>query len=235
MPLESDEMSKIKSTRAGGADKRDRALTEAKLALVAAHAQGEPGALAQALRTHPGHADALTQFELALVATTGYDTEANAPDVVEIAELARQRAFATVFGTQSAAVAQAQPAQPAAVAPLSLKALRMTQGQKLAALAAQLGLGVDVLSALEAGRIRVASVPQRLRDSLADLLNTTGEQISAALTLDLAPALRRGQPGATPREAGQSAANQQLDFHDAVLMSQSMTQEQRARWLSESR
>ena len=229
-------MSKIKNTRAGGAGKRDRALTEAKLALVAAHAPGEPGepdALARALRAHPAYADALTQFELALVATTGYDTEANAPDVVEIAELARQRAFATVFGAQSAAVAQAQPAQAAAVAALSLKALRMAQGQKLAALAAQLGLGVDVLSALEAGRIRVASVPQRLRESLADLLSATGEQISAALALDLAPALRRGQPGATSREAGQSAANQQLDFHDAVLMSQSMTQEQRARWLSE--
>ncbi len=227
-------MSKIKSTRAGGADQRDRALTEAKLALVAAHAQGEPGALAQALRTHPAYADALTQFELALVATTGYDTIADAPDVVEIAEMARQRAFATVFGAQSAAVAQAQPAQ-ATVAALSLKALRMAQGQKLTTLATRLGLGVDVLSALEAGRIRVASVPQRLRESLADLLNATGEQISAALTLDLAPALRRGQPGATSREAGQSAANQQLDFHDAVLMSQSMTQEQRAHWLSESR
>ena len=225
-------MSKIKSTRAGGADKRDRALTEAKLALVAAHTQGESSALAQALRAHPAYADALTEFDLALVATTGYGAEADAPDVVEIAQMARQRAFATVFGAQSAAVAQ--PAQPAASA-LSLKALRMAQGQKLTALAARLGLGVDVLSALEAGRIRVASVPQRLRESLADLLNATGEQINAALAFDLAPALRRGQPGATSREAGQNTANQQLDFHDAVLMSQSMTQEQRAHWLSEPR
>ena len=112
---------------------------------------------------------------------------------------------------------------------ISLKALRQAQGQKLSALAARLGLGVDVLSALEAGRIRVASVPRRLCDSLAETLNATADQITAALTLEMAPALRRGQPGGS----SSSAASQQLDFRDAVLMSQSMTSEQQARWLSE--
>lgn len=223
-------MSKIDTMRAAGANKRDRALTEAKLALVAAHERGEPGALAQALREHPVYADALTQFELALVATTGYEAEASAPDVVQVAEAARQKAFATVFGAPSAVAAQAQPA-----AALSLKALRQARGEKLANLAERLGLGVDVLSGLEAGRIRVASVPQRLREALADLLNATADQISAALTLNVAPALRRGQPGAAAHPAGQVAAHQQIDFRDAVLVSHSMTQEQQARWLSESR
>ncbi|HEY7848843.1 MAG TPA: helix-turn-helix transcriptional regulator [Ktedonobacterales bacterium] len=226
-------MSKIQTTRANGARKRDHALTEAKLALVAAHERGEQGTLSHALRERPAFADALTEFELALLATTGYEAEANAPDVVEVAEVARQRAFAAVFGAQAAVVAQtAQQAQPSAA--LSLKALRQAQGQKLATLAERLGLGVDVLSALEAGRIRVASVPRRLREALTETLNATADQISAALTLDVAPALRRGQPGAAPREAGHDAAPQQIDFRDAVLVSHSMTQEQQAHWLSES-
>jgi transcriptional regulator with XRE-family HTH domain len=227
-------MSKIQTTRANRVRKPDHALTEAKLALVAAHERGEQGALSHALRERPTFADALTAFELALVATTGYEAEASAPDVVEIAEAARQRAFAAVFGVQAAVVAQtAQQAQPSA-AKLSLKALRQAQGQKLATLAERLGLGVDVLSALEAGRIRVASVPRRLREALSEALSATADQIGAALTLDVAPALRRGQPGAAPRETGNDAAPQQIDFRDAVLVSHSMTQEQQAHWLSES-
>jgi transcriptional regulator with XRE-family HTH domain len=213
-------MSKIQMT----ARKRNGALTEAKLALLAARERGEPDALAHALRAHPTFAGALAEFDLALLATTGYEAEANAPDVVEIAEAARSRAFSAVFGARPAV------AEQPAVAPLSLKALRQAQGQRLPALAERLGLGVDVLSALESGRIRVASVPRRLREALAEVLSATAEQISAALTVDLAPALRRGQPGASARDT----AAQQLDFRDAVMVSQSMTQEQRARWLADS-
>lgn len=205
------------------APKGDKTLTEAKLALVAAHEAGAPEPLAQALREHPTYADALTSFDLALVATSADVADANAPDVLEIAQAARARAFAAVFRAQPSLALHPKAA-------ISLKALRQAQGQKLSALAARLGLGVDVLSALEAGRIRVASVPRRLCDSLAEMLNATADQITAALTLEVAPALRRGQPGASSA----SAANQQLDFRDAVLMSQSMTSEERARWLSES-
>ena len=72
-------MSKTHPTRATDARKRDTRLTEAKLALVAAHERGDREALAHALREHPAHADALTEFELSLLATSGYtDAEANA-------------------------------------------------------------------------------------------------------------------------------------------------------------
>lgn len=205
------------------APKGDKTLTEAKLALVAAHETGSPAPLAHALREHPAYADALTTFDLALVATTGDVADANAPDVMEAAQAARARAFQAVFRAQPALAAQPTAA-------ISLKAMRQAQGQKISALAARLGLGVDVLSALEAGRIRVASVPRRLCESLAEMLSATADQITAALTLEMAPALRRGQPGA----ASQGAQPQQLDFRDAVLMSQSMTSEQQARWLGES-
>lgn len=209
-------MSKIYATGDGGAIKRDAALTEAKLALLAARERGDRDALARALSEHPAYADALTEFDLGLMATSSYVDEANAPDVLEIAQKARTRAFKNVFGAQASSAA------------LSLKALRTARNRSLSGLASLLGLGVDVVSALEAGRIRVASVPTRLLDALGEALDATAEQISAALMVNTAPALRRGQPGAS------AAANKQLDFSDAVMLSQSMTQEQRARWLAES-
>ena len=67
---------------------------------------------------------------------------------------ARERAFASVFGVAAPAVAKA----PAFA---SLKALRQAHKISMPALAAKLGLGVDVVSALEAGRIRAASAPER--------------------------------------------------------------------------
>jgi transcriptional regulator with XRE-family HTH domain len=212
-------MSKMKITRGSGPRKRDDVLTAAKLALVEAHERGDRDALMRALREHPIHADALTEFELSLLATSSYtDEEANAPDVLEVAELAREQAFAAVFGAPVSKV----------VAARSLKDLRAARKLSLSALAATLGLGLDVLSALESGRIRIASVPRRLSEALGEALDSTAEQISAALALNAAPALRRGQPGAS------AAANKQVDFADAVMVSQSMTPEQRARWLAES-
>ncbi len=219
-------MSKIYARGDGGAIKRDAALTEAKLALLAARERGDRDALAHALREHPAYADALTEFDLGLMATSGYAGVEEAPDVVEISQAARRRAFNTVFGVQSSSAAAAQPV--AAQAALSLKALRTARGRSLSALASALGLGLDVLSALEAGRIRMASIPSQLLDALGAALDTTTEQISAALAVNAAPALRRGQPGAS------AAANKLLDFSEAVMVSQSMTQEQRARWLAES-
>ena len=172
---------------------------------------------------HPAEADALTEFDLGLLATASYtDAEASAPDVLEIAERARARAFAAVFGAQ--ATTAAQPA----LAARSLKALRNARGLSLAALAAAVDLGLDVVSALEAGRIRLASIPQQLSEALGEALDATAEQIGAALAVNAAPALRRGQPGAS------TAANKQVDFTEAVMISQSMTPEQRARWLAAS-
>lgn len=223
-------MSKIQMPRGGdGARPHDEALMTAKMALVAAHDRGDESPLAMALRTYPAHADALTEFDLALMATDGPEGDANAPDVVAVAETARSRAFAAVFGSATQAAPVAQPVAQA----LSLKALRMARGQKLSSLAERLGLGVDVLSALESGRIRVASVPRRLRESLAELLSATADQIGAALMVDVAPALRRGQSSAPATTSKQSAANQQLDFRDAVMLSKSMSEEQRVQWLSE--
>lgn len=196
-------------------NKRDTALTEAKMALIAAHERGEPDALTHALRQlGPDHADAIVEFDLGLVATSSYGDEADAPDVIEIAQRARTRAFAAVFS-----------AQPAGI---SLKSLIRAQGSTLVALATRLGLGVDVLSALEMGRISLKSVPQRLYDALSEALDATVEQITAAVAYDVAPALRRGQPGA------RGGANKQIDFADAVISSQSMTPEQRANWLADS-
>lgn len=216
-------MSKRYSTRGDDTRKRATDLTGAKLALVAARERGDRDALARALRERPADADALTEFELGLLATESYtEAEASAPDVLEIAAQARARAFAAVFG------AQASPAAQPAVAALSLKALRQARGFSLAALAGAIGLGLDVVSALEAGRIRLASIPRQLSEALGEALDATTEQVGAALALNAAPALRRGQPGAP------TAASQPLDFAEAVMISQSMTPEQRARWLAAS-
>lgn len=217
-------MSKTYPTRGnGGARKHNNNLTAAKLALLAARERGDQNALADAIRAHPAAADALTEFDLGLLATASYtDAEASAPDVLEVAERARERAFAAVFG------AAATPAAQPALAALSLKALRQARGFSLGALAAAVGLGLDVVSALEAGRIRLASIPQQLSEALGETLDATAEQISAALAVNAAPALRRGQPGAS------SAANKQVDFTEAVMLSQSMTPEQQARWLAAS-
>ncbi len=224
-------MSKIQTPRGGdGARAHDDALMVAKMALVAAHERGEPAPLALALRTHPAHADALTEFDLALMATNGPEADASAPDVVAIADTARARAFAAVFGSATQVAPVAQPVTQA----LSLKDLRQARGQKLSSLAERLGLGVDVLSALESGRIKVASVPRRLRESLAELLSATADQIGAALMMDVAPALRRGQSSGPATAGKQNAATQQLDFRDAVMLSKSMSEDQRVQWLSES-
>lgn len=218
-------MSKTYPTRGnGGARKHNNNLTAAKLALLAARERGDQNALADAIRAHPAAADALTEFDLGLLATASYtDAEASAPDVLEVAERARERAFAAVFGA-----AAVTPAAQPALAALSLKALRQARGFSLGALAAAVGLGLDVVSALEAGRIRLASIPQQLSEALGETLDATAEQISAALAVNAAPALRRGQPGAS------SAANKQVDFTEAVMLSQSMTPEQQARWLAAS-
>ena len=208
------------------ARERQRVLTEAKMELLEARERGHANALREALRQHPAQADALLEFDLGLMAAAGYGVaDADAPDVLNAAEAARARAFAAVFG--------ASASQAASQAARSLQALRKARGVTLPGMAAALGLGMDVLGALEKGRIRAASVPQRLCDALAELLDTTAEQVNAALGVSVSPALRREQPGARTGAGASDVASQQLDFADVVLLSTSMTKEQRARWLAE--
>lgn len=199
------------------------ALRRAKLALVAAYERGEQGALTQSLRAHPAEADALNDFAMALTATSAYAAEEITADVSEIAGAARARGFSAVFGPAAADVA------PAALAARSLKALRQAHGVTISAASRALGLGVDVLSALEAGRIRITSAPRMLAEKLGELLDATAAEVAASLGAQVAPALRRGALGAQP---GRAPEDGQLDFADAVLLSQSMTPEEKARWLA---
>ena len=126
---------------------------------------------------------------------------------------AREQAFAAVFGT-------ATPAKAPAFA--SLKALRQARKISMPALAARLGLGVDVVSALEAGRIRAASAPERLLRSLGEMLDTTADQIMALLGAQpaISPALRRAR--------GDVADAEPLDFAEAVRLSPEMSDEDKA-------
>lgn len=204
-----------------GRERDPRDLTEAKLTLVRARERGAGDSLSQALRAYPEHADALTSFDLGLIVTQGYEREPVTADVLEAGQAARAMAFTRVFG---AAPVVEQVAQPAAA--VSLKALRQRRDLALMAAARRLGLGVDVLSALEAGRIAVSSVPARLTQGLAALLDATAEQINGALALSVAPALRRAQSS--------SPANpvEQVSFADAIQGSHDMSPEQKAEWLN---
>jgi DNA-binding transcriptional regulator YiaG len=207
------------------------ALRQAKLALIAARERGDRAALASALRAHPAQADALSDFAMALTATESYAGEEIAPDVREIAAAARRRALTAVFGPATADIAPATSAAEAR----SLKALRQARGVTISAAARALGLGVDVLSALEAGRIRITTAPRRLAVALGELLDATASEISAALGAQVAPALRRGALDARASDLTAPEPPAQLDFTDAVLLSQSMTAEEKARWLSPDR
>jgi transcriptional regulator with XRE-family HTH domain len=197
----------------------------AKMELVAAREHGEQETLVGLLQRYPAHALALTEFSAALVATSSYEQEGLTPATERIAAQARARALAAVFPA-----AAAQPAK-AATAIASLKALRQVRGLTAKAVAQRLGLGVDVLSGLEAGVIRVASVPERLVRSLGEALDATLDQVRLALQTQaaVAPALLRSTQGATV----QGTQPHELDFAEAVRLSPGMTEEQKARWLAD--
>jgi len=203
----------------GGASERekDATLMRAKMELVAARERGEPGALARVAALYPARAAELVEFGAALIATTSYENEAPTPAIDALAERARAKAFATVF-------AAATPSAPAAVAATSLAVLRKARSLSQMALAKQLGLGVDVVSGIERGAIKVASIPERLVRALGHALNTSADQVQAILHSQtmLLPALNRGGAGEEP----------ELDFARAVELSPNMTPEQKARWLS---
>lgn len=216
------------SRRAGermGADQRPPQvgeLMELKMELAAAYDRGERGALARLVGAHPAQVGALSEFEAALMATSGYETEAPTPQTVAVAQRATARAFAVIFG-EAAAAKPASGLGARAVA--GLKALRRARGVGLSALARQLGLGMDVLSDLEAGVIRAASVPDRLTARLGELLQTSAEQVR--LALETQPVLRP----AYGRDPSSSQDIPMRDFSEAVRLSTSMSAEQKREWL----
>jgi transcriptional regulator with XRE-family HTH domain len=198
-------------------------LKRAKMELLTTRERGNPDALKATLARYPQHAAALVEFSAALTATGAYADVTPTPETERIATQARTTAFAAVFGAPVAALTPAFA---------SLKALRNVRALSLKAVAERLGLGVDVLSALEAGRIRARSVPNRLLAALGDMLDTTAEQIGALLGAQtaLAPAYQRAKTGET-KDGAISAQAAQLDFADVVQMSPSMTSEQKVAWL----
>jgi hypothetical protein len=208
---------KGKPTQGGSGD--ERLLARLKLDLVAAYERGERDALGALLRAQQREIAALTEFRAALAATSGYERETPTPETRAIAERARDRALAAAFPAAPAALAAGAPEAG------SLKALRRARGLGLAAVARHLGLGLDVLADLEAGLIRAASAPERLTRALGELLQTTSEEVRAALGAQpmLRPALQRdrGSGGEAPVR----------DFDEAVRLSPSMSAEQKAGWL----
>ena len=199
------------------AQMRQDELTRAKLEMVAARERGED-ALRPLLAQHPALAGELIDFSAALAATSAYSDVELTPETETSAVQARDRAFAAVFG--------AAPAIVKAPAFASLKALRQARKVSMPALAARLGLGVDVVSALEAGRIRAASTPERLLRSLGEMLDTTADQILALLGAQpaVSPALRRAR--------GDVADAEPLDFAEAVRLSPEMSEEAKFNWLN---
>ncbi len=196
---------------------------QAKMEIVAARERGEQGTLMRLLQSYPRYAMELTEFNAALVATSSYEQEELTPETEAIAARARARALAAVF--------PAETATRTAPALATLKALRQARGLTIKVVAQRLGLGLDVLSNLEAGVIRAASVPERLLRLLSETLDATAEQVQMALQTQaaVAPALLRSTQGATRDDAEQP----ELDFAEAVRLSPSMTGEQKARWLAE--
>lgn len=203
----------------------------AKMELVAARERGERDTLVRLLTTHSVHAAELSDFSAALVATSGYEHEELTPETERIAQRALARALANVFPAQAPAKPAAAAVAVAQGAAASLKALRRARGLSQMDLARRLGLGPDVLSNLEAGLIRAASIPERFIHALGSALDATVDQVNRAIQLQAMalPALLRSSEGAT-KDAGEQP---QQDFLDAVRISPDMTVEQKARWLDD--
>ena len=208
-------------------------LMQTKMELAAACDAGQKGALAAALAQHPAHAQELTEFYAGLLATQGYEDVALTPATEAIAQRAYARAFTAVFGAVASEQAEpvAQLAAPAAVATQAptLKALRQARRKSLREVARGLGLGVDVLSALEAGRIRASTVPERLLQRLSAMLDTAAEQLQVMLAGPAqAPALLRSRQG----ERADGDAHEEMAFDDAVRLSAEMSAEEKSIWLA---
>lgn len=196
-------------------------LTRAKMEFVAARERGEPSALASTLASYPQHAFELTEFDAALTATTGYENEPLTPAIEGIALRARERAFAILFPETTVT----KPATLSQRVFGSLKELRQARRISPVAAAKQLGIGVDVLTNIEHGKVRVATIPERLLQRLGEVLNTTAEQVRLTLQhqASIVPAFNRGTSGA--------GEEPELDFAQAVRLSPNMTADEKASWL----
>jgi transcriptional regulator with XRE-family HTH domain len=196
----------------------------AKMALVAASERGEPGALSTVLVTYPAQIGELAEFRAALLATSSYEHEEPTPEVDALAERAMARAFDVVFPVRVAV-----PSVPVAVAAASLQALRKARKLTPRALANTLGLGIDVLTSLERGFIKAATVPERLVRALGDALDTSAEQVHTILRAQAmtVPAMLRSTEG----QSIEAEPHPELDFERAVALSPMMTAAQKAAWL----
>jgi transcriptional regulator with XRE-family HTH domain len=203
------------------------ALMRMKMELVAARdaggTQGGQGALRRLATAHPALAPELTQFAAALIATSSYEQVTPTAATQALAERARARAFAAVFDTPVTAVAEVAERVVATV-----RALRRARGLSLALLARQISVGVDVLSALEAGLIRGASIPERFVRSLSEALHASVVSVRAALD---APAVVRP---ALQRSRATSDELVVRDFAEAIRLSPAMSAEQKAQWLADA-
>lgn len=213
-----------RSRRAAAMATGGQELMRAKMELTAARERGERDAVVQMMASYPAHVGALADFHAGLIATTGYEQEPITPAIEGIALRARERAFAAVF-----------PAAPVSgLATMGQKVFgtlaewRRSRNLGQVALAKRVGLGADVVSKLEHGKIRAASIPERLLHALGEALGATADQVR--LTLEhqaaLVPALLRG--------AGEGRGTEEeptLDFAEAVRLSPNMTDEQKRPWL----
>lgn len=213
-----------RSRRAATTATGGQELMRAKMELAAARERGEGNALTRLMASYPAYVGALTDFHAGLIATTGYEQEAMTPAIEGIALRARERAFAAVF-----------PSAPATgLATVGQKVFgtlaewRRSRNLGQVALAKRVGLGADVVSKLEHGKIRVASIPERLMHALGDALGATADQVR--LTLEhqaaLVPALLRG-----PGEGRGTEEEPTLDFAEAVRLSPNMTDDEKRPWL----
>jgi hypothetical protein len=200
-------------------------MMRAKMALVAAGERGESGALGTILAEYPAQVGELTEFRAALLATSSYEHEAPTPEVDAIGDRAMARAFGVVFPVRVPV-----PSAPVAVAAASLQALRKARNLAPRALANKLGLGVDVLTNLERGFIKAATVPERLVRALGEALDASAEQIHAILRAQAMslPAMLRSTEG----QSLEVEPHPELDFERAVAISPNMTDEQKAAWLA---
>ena len=204
-------------------------LMQAKMALVAARERREPEAFAAILGIYPSYVPELTEFDAALFATEGYLLESPTAQTEKIAARALARAMVTVFPAQTPLPA------PGAIRGVvaTLRELRRSRGFSLPSLAEKLGLGVDVMSSLEGGMVKVASIPDRLMRALGDALSTSLDQITELLEMQVGtePALKRSRGGSGRGETERL----EKDFLDLVRASPNMSEDQKALWLDDDK
>ena len=205
---------------------RRRELMQAKMALVAAREQNEAEAFTSIVGAYPSYLPELSEFNAALIATSSYDLEIPTPQTESIAVRALSRAMMTIFPVQT--TLPASSTIRGAVA--TLRELRRSRGLSLPVLADRLGLGLDVVSSLEAGMVKVASIPDRLIRALGDALSTSLDQITEVLDKQITaePAWQR-QKGSGKGDREQL----EIDFVELVRGSPNMSPDQKASWLDD--